>query len=429
MGEAGASVAEGVGAVLPIPRRVGEVDAGWLTQCLAASDFPGRGPVRSLRVEPLGAGRGFMGDTYRLHLDLEGGGPATPRSLILKLPARDRATRVRAELLGLYEREILFYSEVAGELPASLPRCYHAAMDPNPSGPDTTREVERALAEMSPWRVRALLGLGHLLVRFSRRRYVLLLEDLRGGEPGDQLAGRAPSALADVLAELARMHASCWESSRITSLDWLPRLESGAQLVRAWYRRSRSAFRRRYGHLVPESAHALFEDIDRGLPGLLAPLARAPGTLLHGDFRLDNLVFEARGGGTRVSFLDWQVPCWGVGVYDVAYLLGTSLEAEVPREEEVALVRAYHAALEAEGVRGYAFEDCLADYGRCLLLVLHRTAASVVSVDYADPRGQALMEGWVRRMLARVQRAGRDEWAKALAPEESPGTSRAGGLR
>ena len=202
----------------------------------------------------------------------------------------------------------------------------------------------------------------------------------------------------------------------MTSLAWLPRLESGAHLVRAWYRRSRAAFRRRYGKLVPASVHGLLEDIDRGLTGLLASLARAPGTLLHGDFRLDNLVFDARGGARRISFLDWQAPCWGVGVYDVAYLLGSSLDVEVSREEERALLRGYHRALLDEGVRGYPFEACLADYECCLLLVLHRMVGSVVSVDVSDPRGEALMRTWLRRMVARIQWAGDDAWARALAP-------------
>ena len=409
-------MAERAASDLWIPRRVSEVDAGWVGACLAASDFGSRAAVHSLRVEPLGTGRGFMGDTYRLHLGGESDGPASPGSLILKLPARQRATRARAELLGFYEREILFYTEVAGALPIAPPRCYHAAMDPNPSGPDSTREVEAKLLAMGPWRLRALLGLGHLLVRLSRRRYVLLLEDLGAGVPGDQLRGESPRVLSGVLLELARMQAACWESSSITSLSWLPRLESGAHLARAWYRRSRVAFRRRYGKLVPASVQVLLEDIDRGLEGLLASLSRTPGTLLHGDLRLDNLVFDERGGESRVRFLDWQVPCWGAGVYDVAYLLGSSLDAEVSRDEERELLRGYHRALFEQGVRGYSFDDCLADYGRCLLLALHRMVGSVISVDLQDPRGEVLMRTWLQRMVACIQRAGGDAWARALAP-------------
>jgi len=402
-------------AAIPIPRNVEEVDAGWLTRCLLASDFPGGDRVRSLHCEPLGEGQGFMGETFRLHLEFEGAAPDAPRSLILKLPARQRATRARAELLGLYEREVLFYTELAREVPIALPRCYYGGMDPNPSGPDAAREAEQAVAEMPVWRLRVLLWLGLGLVRLSRRRYALLLEDLREGKAGDQLGAGTPGELGQVLEEAARMHARFWGSPRIATLPWLPELESGARLVRAWYRRSRSDFLRRFGAALPASLRSLLDSIESGLPGLLAALSAAPTTLLHGDLRLDNLVFDSGGEGSPVAFLDWQVPCRGAGVYDVVYLLSSSLAPGVGRDEEVALVRAYHDALRAQGVGDYAFEACLADYDRCLLLVLHRMASSLVSVEYTDRRGEALLESWVARMVARVQCAGIDRLASTLA--------------
>ena len=412
---AGDSVPEVGEAAIPIPRRVEEVDAAWLTRCLLASDLPEGGRVRSLHREPLGEGQGFMGETFRLHLEFEGAATGAPRSLILKLPSRQRATRARAELLGLYEREVLFYTELTREVPIALPRCHYAAMDPNPSGPDAARKAEQAVADMPVWRLRALLWLGLGLVRLSRRRYVLLLEDLHEGVAGDQLGTSTPAQLTRVLEEVARMHARFWDSPRILDFPWLPQLDSGARLVRAWYRRSRSDFLRRFGASLPAPLRFLLDSIESGLPGLLEALSSAPATLLHGDLRLDNLIFDGRGEGSRVTFLDWQVPSRGAGVYDVVYLLSSSLAPGVGREEELALLRAYHEALGVNGVRGYSFDACIADYDRCLLLVLHRMASSLVSVEYTDPRGEALLASWVARMVGRVQHAGVDRLASTLA--------------
>ncbi len=53
---AGDSVPEVGEAAIPIPRRVEEVDAAWMTRCLLASDLPEGGRVRSLHREPLGEG-------------------------------------------------------------------------------------------------------------------------------------------------------------------------------------------------------------------------------------------------------------------------------------------------------------------------------------------------------------------------------------
>ena len=90
-------------------------------------------------------------------------------------------------------------------------------------------------------------------------------------------------------------------------------------------------------------------------------LADRPGpwTLLHGDLRLDNLLF----GRPRVTVVDWHTVKIGPGLSDVSYFIGSSLVPEVRRDFECDLVRAYHRHLESGGV-DLAWDDCWQGYRR-----------------------------------------------------------------
>lgn len=55
-------------------------------------------------------------------------------------------------------------------------------------------------------------------------------------------------------------------------------------------------------------------------------LSRAPVTIVHGDFRLDNMFFGTATGGLPFAVVDWQLIKRGRGVIDVAYFLAWSIE-------------------------------------------------------------------------------------------------------
>ena len=75
-------------------------------------------------------------------------------------------------------------------------------------------------------------------------------------------------------------------------------------------------------------------------------------TVVHGDYRLDNLMFSPDGA---VVALDWQTATVGSPTRDLAYFLETSLDVELRRRHEQALLAVYADALVAGGVdRGEA---------------------------------------------------------------------------
>ncbi len=83
----------------------------------------------------------------------------------------------------------------------------------------------------------------------------------------------------------------------------------------------------------------------------------APFSVIHGDYRLDNLLFDPVTG--EVTAVDWQTAAIGPPLRDVAYFLGTSMRSEDRAAHEESLVGAYHSALLEHGIRTYSFDRML----------------------------------------------------------------------
>jgi hypothetical protein len=303
----------------------GDLTAEFLTRALA-----GRLAGAAVRtVELAGVGTGQVSDTYRLHLtydpaDNNGrrpGAPALPATMIAKVPAADPASRAAARAFRTYEIEASFYRELAPGLPVALPECFYSGYD-------------AALDE-----------------------YVVLLSDLGPAEPGDQLAGLSPDDAAAAIGELAALHAAGWDRQDLAALPWLNRSSpDGTALMAAVVTDLYPGFRDRYAERVEPGTLGLVEAF---LPHIGRYLAGQdePRTLVHGDFRADNLLF----GPARPVVLDWQTASFGAGTGDLAYFLGSSLPVPLRQEHEPDLVRLYHSTLASCGVP-LTWADCWDGY-------------------------------------------------------------------
>jgi hypothetical protein len=285
--------------------RAADVDAAWCTTALAAELDGAR--VVAVDAEPVGTGQ--VADTLRLRLtyDRAGAGPAT---LIAKVPSGEEASRVSARMTRTYEIEASFYRDLAASLAVRSPRCHYADHDPETDA------------------------------------YVVLLEDVAPAEQGDQLAGCTMPEIEAAVDELALLHGSRWGDDALTAIGWLHRSqpENIANLL-ALLDGVIPLFLGHYGpRLHPETAGVL-ERLRPHLPGYLHERPR-PWSVVHGDFRADNLLF----GLDRVVVVDWQTVGLGPPASDLAYLLGTSLEPSLRREHEAELVDRYVAGLQAQSV-------------------------------------------------------------------------------
>ncbi len=310
---------------VPIADTPEALTAAWLTDALRASGHLVDDRVVHVESSPVGTGQ--MCDSLRLTLGYDTPADA-PRTLVAKLPAADETSRATARSLRSYENEVRFYQQLAADLPVRTPQVFHADID-----------TETAA-------------------------FVLLLEDLTPGRPGDQLAGCDPDVAAVAVDELVRLHAPRWGDRSLAELEWLHRDKGANQqfllmlLPGLW-----DGFRERYGADLGPDVHtagtALFSNLEAYL---LADTE--PWSIVHGDYRLDNLLFDPNPGGVPVAVVDWQTCTHGPALSDVAYFIGAGLGVADRAACEVDLVQAYHAALAGAGVTDYPLERCWLDYRR-----------------------------------------------------------------
>ena len=248
--------------------------------------------------------------------------------MVAKLPAASETSRNTAKLLRSYENEIRFYQEVAPDLPMRTPDVFFADID-----------VESA-------------------------SFVLLLEDLAPARPGDQLAGCSPELAKIAVDELVKLHAPHWGDPYLASLEWLHRDRAANRallmtlLPGLW-----ESFRTRYASDINHDIRHAGDDLFAHLEEYLLADSE-PWSIVHGDYRLDNLLFDPAPGGAGVAVVDWQTCTHGPALQDVAYFIGASLTVLERRVVEETLVRDYHEGLLAAGVRDYDWGRCWHDYRR-----------------------------------------------------------------
>lgn len=362
-----------------VPEHPEALTAEWLSTALGA-------PIRGVRREILGEGQGFLGDIVRLHLDSDD--ERLPASMVAKLPKL--ANRPVGELMGVYEREALFFRDFAPRVPARHPKIYFSHHDPD-SGSEKQKEILAFCDRMPRLTHRMLMALGKYAAGRTHRRYLLLMEDLGTFEPGDQLAGASVERCARVLEQFAATHRAFWESPSLDDSFWLIPLGIDARMRAGIFRRSGPALR----SVAPDGMQPYIDKLLELGGDLVKRLeADAPRTLIHCDLRLDNVCFD----GERCAFLDWQLVRSGPAAYDVAYFIGGALPPETTEAEELRLLHRYHDAL---AVADYPFDRFHRDYQRGLLATLP-SLAPTTDFNIDEGRGQAMMQRWRERLLARL---------------------------
>jgi aminoglycoside phosphotransferase (APT) family kinase protein len=306
---------------MDIPVSPDEVTASWLSDVL-------RTGVDAVDVSPIGTGQ--TGATYRVAVRY-GSDAGLPGSFVVKLPAQDEAVRDRDALS--YRSEHAFYTEVADTVAVPLARCYHCA------------------------------------IADEGAQFVLLLADMAPAEQGDQILGCTPAQAHVAVTALAGLH-----GPRFNDPAWLS--FTGTVMPKP-----DEATARGLGDITGVAAQTTLEKLgprmdpaDRATVSESAALIgdwlwNAPPrfSLLHGDYRLDNLLFDP--DHTRVTVVDWQTLAVGLPARDLAYFIATSLPADERAAHERDLVAAYHRALTGYGVSGYDVETCWQDYRLGMLQV------------------------------------------------------------
>jgi Phosphotransferase enzyme family len=302
-------------------RRPGDVSAGWLTGVLQDNNvLPPGSRVASVATTPIGTGQ--MSENHRIAITYDG--PAGPAGVVLKVAATDERSRRTGAEYGAYEREVRFYDQFADPVHSPVARCLYARIEPE-----------------TGW-------------------FTLLLEDLHPAEQGDQIAGCSIERAQAAIDGLATIHAAHWDEEALIDTGWLTQT---AVINQALLGALLPGFEERYIDRM-EPAHL---DVCRRFvassDGWMADPPR-PFAFVHGDYRLDNLLFPPDDAAAMPTVVDWQTVSYGPAMYDLSYFLGGSLTVADRRIAEEQLVRRYHERLVSLGVTGFAWEDCWREYRR-----------------------------------------------------------------
>ena len=221
-----------------VVERPEDLTADWLSTALGA------GTVTDFSVGRIGTGQ--MSECYRVALTYADEPSAGPDSVVLKVAATDPVSRQTGATLGLYEREVRFYTDIAPRLQGPVAPCYHAAFDP------------------------------------SAGIFDVLLDDANPAVVGDEICGATIEQAKLAVAELARLQGPLLGDSTLAQAPWLRRETPVNQgLITALY----TGFVERYGDLIAPQHRMVCERLVGGFDAYLAEEAaegRVHG-LVHGD--------------------------------------------------------------------------------------------------------------------------------------------------
>lgn len=353
---------------MDMPTTLSSVSADWLTDVLRNSGaIDASTTVTAVDVGDIGEGTGIFGEIGRASLTYGGG--SGPDTVIVKMPCVEPENLAVAHALGIYEREIRFFEDVAPVTKLRIPTCH----------------------------------LAHLA---DDGGFVLVLEDLAVDyEMGDQVVGATLDQANDVIDALVGLHARWWESDALAALDWLP-VPDAPQYMAAVpdiYRTGLPVLASDWADRVPAAAIDMAQALDPKFEALLSATGGAPQTFAHADTRLDNLFFGRNGEG--VAFIDFQLSLRGRGVTDLAYFIGTSVQQDVAAEHWEALLRRWHTQLVDAGV-DYSWDDAVSHYQECALFYLVGAMSLIGTFDSGNERGAAMTTAYTTRVCNHILDAG-----------------------
>ncbi|MEM9204532.1 MAG: phosphotransferase [Actinomycetota bacterium] len=336
-----------------IPTTLADITPAMMTDGLRANGFADA-DVASIEVERIAVGEGFLGELARLHLTYgTGAGPATA---IGKIPTTDSGLKPIGDLLDVYNREHRAYAEIIPQLKVRTPRAW--------------------------------LNLGNA----ETGAYCLVLEDVGHLAAGDHHAGGTLAQARAAVTAAAGVHSRWW--NKVDALEWVPPIDSPLNMgLQGMVEASWPMVVDRYGEILGADVIAHLENFIPTMSEMLVAYGPVSNTLVHNDFRLDNMFFD----GDELLLIDWQVVGRGDGMGDIAPFLSCNLDVDLRREHEADLFGLYHRLMSEAGAGYVDFDDLITSYRLSLNFWLANWCNTAATKGETTQRGEELFE----RMLTR----------------------------
>ncbi len=344
-----------------IPHELNEIGPEWLTAALGSSGHADAAVVSVERSE-ISDIVGLMGDVCRLNVAYDGDG-GLPPTFVAKCPRNDEEARLYNSVMRFYEREAGFYEHLADKVPMRVPACYFSGYDADAD------------------------------------HHLLILEDIAPATPGDVLKGTSVDNVAVLLEKLAVLHGTFWGDDKLAARGWLwhwqrEELLFGEPIVRAAWDDMEPDVAALFPDELAEAVRRRYVD---DVPGVLQAWYDRPWTFIHGDYQLDNFLFQADGP----AIVDWQLVMRSFPGYDVAWLLISAGTDEVVRAEDD-LLDEYRVRLAAAGGPPWSRDELLDDL--CWGALSHAGGQPVVAQSSHSGLGSAA-DRMQRRFMTLLERA------------------------
>ena len=324
------------GQRIPLIRDAGDITVEWMRQALAAGRNSAAPEIAGVEVGRLSDVTNALGNLYRCRIIAQDGEAANPVSVIVKLPSSDALAFRFSRWLSLHRREHVFYRDIAGYGYVRVPALCYGDFDPR------------------------------------SHRFVLVLEDLGDMEAILQIVGVDEGRARHAVREIAGLHGRFWEAAGGPALSGCGEFLNTRErrIMQTVYLLTLPAAFDRFGDMFTAETRRLAEEFGLRIAAQFAAVADGPKTVVHGDFRADNMLFGGE-GHRELAVIDWQGFGIGCGMYDVAFFLGTSVTSEVRRRIERDALDEYHEIVCRLGAENYTREDCWRSYRQNVLVDHH----------------------------------------------------------
>lgn len=346
---------------LPPPEHIlssSQITPSWMQKVLRAANIDAA-RVSMTNIEPVGHGN--LSQTVRVPIVYNANAADQIKSVICKLSSTHPMAAQIDALFGVYNREAETYKALSKAPDVNAPRAFLA-------------EVNEAGDSLN-----------------------LVLEDLSvKTRAGDQIAGCNEQDAQATIDSLAGLHRKFWGKGDLKNASWLFARKDKAKLQEESYHTSTALFRQRFAGKIDDR---YLEKMDR-FKGHVESWTKNnvfPHTLIHGEPRVDNILFEDAEDGVKAWLIDWQFTDFGSPMFDTAYFLAGSMSPATRKAIEEKLITRVQTEI-AKTDPAYTLEIARREYVASLPFALFTTVGAVGAVPEGD-HGDKLLLALLKRNI------------------------------
>jgi len=356
---------------LAIPKRTKRITSEWLNEVLHDSGYLKNFNIESISREPWGEGEGFMSDMARLTITYDKESPELPKTMIVKMPTTFRTALTIALQYNLYEKEIRFYTEIAPKSPIRVP------------------------------------GVIYSDYNLEAKKYILILEDCSCYKMVDQIEGLNYEETRQAIISIADFHSRWWDAPDLFSFDWLPTPKDDA-IKKAFTDTFRNSWdlavkSESFLEIIPEGGREVGEKVYKKFPWLLNNVTDENLTIIHFDYKADNMFFDSENSENPIIIFDWGSSLISAGLVDIGYLLGGSIKVDLRRQIEKEMIKLYLKRLEENRITiDMDFDEVWENYLSSLMFYAWGPPLVFAQLDISDPRALELFKESTNRFFRAI---------------------------